>query len=117
MNAPKTFTQPLHVTRRILACAVVLEDARRVPVAYLRGGRPEEEAEYMAHAVNFHRALLEGLEKAALALESAAEGFELFGRPTLEREARDAQEAAELLLAQARGTVNDSLTVGGGRGA
>ena len=117
MNAPKTLSLPLRAAWRGVDNTYAIEDAQRRPVAYLRGGRQEEEAEHMARAANFYAALLEALEKAAVALESAAEGFELFGRPTLEREAREAQEAAEMLLAQARGTVKESLTVGGLHGA
>ena len=39
-------------------------------------------------------------------MESMAEGFELFCHPALEREAREAQEAAETLIAQANGVAH-----------
>lgn len=108
MNTPKTLSLPLRAEWRPIESSYAIKDATGTIIAYTRGGRSKEEALFLAHAAARHTALVEGLEKAAAALESMAGWFELYGRRVPECEALAAKEAVDLLLAQAKGVNHDA---------
>lgn len=76
MKTPTTITLQIHVAQQILARAAVLEDS--------------------------HAALVEGLEKAAVALDSMADGFRIWGLDGQAAYAHKEKERIDLLLAQAK---------------
>jgi hypothetical protein len=105
MNAPQKLAFPLRAVIRPIDNSCSILTATGAVIAYTRCGRPEEEARFLAHAANFHAALVEALEKASESLGFLEAETRRVGLEGYAIYALGARERIDLLLAQAKATI------------